>query len=109
MEVNPHPRPLTLADESEGEGQIERAAEPLSDSKLEEWLRIPTDRRMLALIEAFRRNWDIERVHEVTGGITRWFLHRFQSLASNEMEIMSHGGSPSDVSKRIFVDGKVQE
>ena len=96
---NPHPRPLTLADESEGEGQIERAAEPLSDSKLEEWLRIPTDRRMLALIEAFRRNWDIERVHEVTGGITRWFLHRFQSLASNEMEIISHGGSPSDVSE----------
>jgi carbamoyl-phosphate synthase large subunit len=96
---NPHPRPLTLADESEGEGQIERAAEPLPDSTLEEWLRVPTDRRMLALVEAFRRNWDIEKVHEVTGGITRWFLHRFQSLALNEMEIMAHAGSPSDISE----------
>lgn len=94
---SPHPRPLTLADESEGEGQIERAAELLPDSILEEWLRVPTDRRMLALIEAFRRNWDVERVHEITGGITRWFLHRFQSIASNEMEVMAHAGSPSDI------------
>ena len=31
---SPHPRPLTLADESEGEGQIERAAELLPDLSL---------------------------------------------------------------------------
>ena len=93
----PHPRPLTLADESEGEGQIERAATPLPDETLENWLRVPTDRRMLALIEAFRRGWGIERVREISGGITRWFLHRFSSLAATEMEVMAHGGSPSDV------------
>ena len=93
----PHPRPLTLADESEGEGQIERAATPLPDETLENWLRVPTDRRMLALIEAFRRGWGIERVREISGGITRWFLHRFSSLAATEMEVMAHAGSPSDI------------
>ena len=93
----PHPRPLTLADESEGEEQIERAATPLPDETLENWLRVPTDRRMLALIEAFRRGWGIERVREISGGITRWFLHRFSSLAATEMEVMAHGGSPSDI------------
>ena len=93
----PHPRPLTMADESEGEGQIERAATPLPDETLENWLRVPTDRRMLALIEAFRRGWGIEKVREISGGITRWFLHRFASLAATEMEVMAHGGSPFDI------------
>ena len=52
---------------------------------------------LAALIEAFRRGWGIERVREISGGITRWFLHRFSSLAATEMEVMAHGGSPSDV------------
>jgi carbamoyl-phosphate synthase large subunit len=92
LEVDqPHPRPLTLADASDGEGQSKRASEPLPDSVLEEWLRIPTDRRMMAIIEAFRRGWDIERVRELTGGVTRWFLYGFQRLAEIEAEVVSAG------------------
>ncbi|MGY8746297.1 MAG: carbamoyl-phosphate synthase large subunit, partial [Candidatus Poseidoniales archaeon] len=68
----PYPRPLTRADESEGEGMFERAHEKLPDSVLVDWLRIATDRRMGAVIEAFRRGWSIEKVHEITR-ITRWF------------------------------------
>jgi carbamoyl-phosphate synthase large subunit len=44
-----YPRPLTRADESEGEGMAERANEELPDSVLVEWLRIATDRRMGAV------------------------------------------------------------
>ncbi|MGB1490884.1 MAG: hypothetical protein ACPG9O_02275, partial [Candidatus Poseidoniaceae archaeon] len=42
----PHPRPLTRADESEGEGMAYRALEQLPDNVLIDWLRIATDRRM---------------------------------------------------------------
>ena len=89
----PHPRPLTRADESEGEGMAERALEQLPDNILIDWLRIATDRRMGAVIEAFRRGWTVEKVHEITR-ITRWFLYGFQRIASVENEIVSRGCSP---------------
>ena len=46
----PHPRPLTRADESEGEGMAHRALEQLPDNILIDWLRIATDRRMGACL-----------------------------------------------------------
>ncbi len=86
----PHPRPLTMADTSEGEGMGDRASEPLPDEILEEWLRVATDRRMGALYEAFRRDWSIDRVEEITS-ITRWFLHKFQKMAMVDAEVVNTG------------------
>ena len=73
----PHPRPLTLADASGGETMDERASQALPEAILVDWLRVPTDRRMGALFEAFRRGYSIDDVRDLTGGVTRWFLHRF--------------------------------
>ena len=91
-----HPRPLTRADESDGEDQLERAEEPLPEHTLIDWLTIATDRRMGALLEAFRRGWSIERVHELTR-MTRWFLHRFKQLADMEAEISAQGVAPDQL------------
>ncbi|MEC7110876.1 MAG: carbamoyl-phosphate synthase large subunit, partial [Candidatus Thermoplasmatota archaeon] len=91
-----HPRPLTRADESDGEDQLERAEEPLPEHTLIDWLTIATDRRMGALLEAFRRGWSIERVHELTR-MTRWFLHRFKRLADMEAEISAQGVAPDQL------------
>ena len=88
---HPHPRPLTMADASGGETMDQRSSTPLDDKTLEDWLAVPSDRRMGALFEAFRRGWEIDRVREVTGGVTRWFLHRFQSMARVEREIIDFG------------------
>ncbi|MBJ09228.1 MAG: carbamoyl phosphate synthase large subunit [Euryarchaeota archaeon] len=93
---SPHPRPLTMADALGGETMDERATTPLDDATLESWLSTPSDRRMAALFESFRRGWDIERVREISGGITRWFLHRFSMMASIEAEIVEAGAS-SDI------------
>ena len=98
---SPHPRPLTRADESEGEGMAERAHEQLPDGVLIDWLRIATDRRMGAVIDAFRRGWSVERVHEITR-ITRWFLHGFKKLADIENEIVARGCMPGNVSAEEF-------
>ena len=94
-----HPRPLTRADESEGEGMSERAHEALPDSTLGDWCRIATDRRMGAVIEALRRGWGVERVHEITR-ITRWFLYGFERLAQMEAEITARGVSPTELTEK---------
>ena len=96
----PHPRPLTLADASGGETMDERASQPLPEAMLVDWLRVPTDRRMGALFEAFRRGYTIEDVRDLTGGVTRWFLHRFERMAAVETEIRAAGElgmTPSDI------------
>ena len=73
-----------------------RALESLPDSTLVEWCRVATDRRMGALIEAFRRGWSVEKVHEITR-ITRWFLYRFEHIAQIEAEISATESSPSQL------------
>lgn len=91
-----HPRPLTRADESEGEGMSQRAHEALPDATLVDWLAIASDRRMGALLEAFRRDWGVEKVHEITR-ITRWFLYGFERLAKMERSIVERGVSPAEL------------
>ena len=93
-----HPRPLTRADESEGDGMAERALTQLPDSTLVEWCRVATDRRMGALIEAFRRGWSVERVHEITR-ITRWFLYRFENIAKTERAITDTHATPAELTR----------
>ena len=93
-----HPRPLTRADESEGDGMAERALSQLPDTTLVEWCRVATDRRMGALIEAFRRGWTVERVHEITR-ITRWFLYRFENIAHTERAITETHAAPSELTR----------
>ncbi|MDG1537490.1 MAG: carbamoyl-phosphate synthase large subunit, partial [Candidatus Poseidoniaceae archaeon] len=93
-----HPRPLTRADESEGDGMAERALTQLPDSTLVEWCRVATDRRMGALIEAFRRGWSVEKVHEITR-ITRWFLYRFQNIAQTERTITGLHATPAELTR----------
>lgn len=92
----PHPRPLTRADESEGETMAERANESLPDEVLVDWCSIATDRRMGALIEAFRRGWSVEKVHEITR-ITRWFLYRFEKIAQMEREMVNLSCNPTEI------------
>ena len=46
---------------------------------------------MGAVIESFRRGYSIEDVRDLTGGITRWFLRRFEKIAAIETEIRAAG------------------
>ena len=95
----PHPTPLTIADCSDGEYRDIDSTTPLPSNILEEWLRIPSDRRMGAIFEAFRRGYSIEEVRNLTGGITRWFLHRFETMALVEAEVKLIGRSGLDTSQ----------
>ena len=55
---------------------------------------------MSALFEAFRRGYSIEDVRDLTGGVTRWFLHRFEKMAAVETEIRAAGElgmAPSEI------------
>lgn len=88
----PHPRPLTEADASDGEDQQERANETLPDEVLIDWLEVATDRRLWALIEAFRRGWSVERVQEITA-VSRWFLLRLENVARLEAEVVAAGAA----------------
>ncbi len=99
----PHPRPLTMADISEGEGMGDRATEPLPDELLEDWLRIATDRRMGALYEAFRRGWSVDKVEEITS-ITRWFLHQFERMAKIDFSVVEAGnkGDAESISSELM-------
>ncbi|NRA68712.1 MAG: carbamoyl-phosphate synthase (glutamine-hydrolyzing) large subunit [Pseudobacteriovorax sp.] len=68
---------------------ISRELPGLSQDDLETALSEPTDLRLFAVIEAFRRDMSIETVHKLTG-INEWFLYHSKRIADAEKEISGH-------------------
>ncbi|HED66636.1 MAG TPA: carbamoyl-phosphate synthase large subunit [Planctomycetes bacterium] len=54
-------------------------------------IRTPSDRRLLAVADAFRSGWSVDEVHE-TSGIDPWFLENIRELVDFETELQ--GATP---------------
>ncbi len=61
----------------------------LSDEELETKVAVPTPDRVWYIAEAFRRNWEIDRIYELSK-IDRWFLHNLKQLVEVERELKKH-------------------
>lgn len=59
---------------------------PLKIEDIDTALAAPTDKRIFVIAEAFRRGYDVDRIHELTK-IDRWFLYKLHHICdtANEM------------------------
>jgi carbamoyl-phosphate synthase large subunit len=62
----------------------------ISDQELIDELSAPTDKRLYAVVEAFRRGWSIEKVAELSA-IDKWFLYNLFHMIKVEDEIRTLG------------------
>ena len=67
-----------------------------SEMKLEDVLKNATDQRLFAICEAFRRDMDVEELHQLTG-VDVWFLHKLHDLVARETAYRAHRGLPDEV------------
>lgn len=58
----------------------------ISDEALVKELQRPTDKRLFAVMECFRRGWNIERVTDLSA-IDRWFLNNLKGIVATEAQI----------------------
>lgn len=88
---------------------------------VEKELARPTDKRLLAIAEAIRRNLPIERIHDLTR-IDRWFLFKIRNIVRTEEDLLSYdiqsvppdllklakqqGFSDFQIAKFLFKDSK---
>ncbi|MCX6130929.1 MAG: carbamoyl-phosphate synthase large subunit, partial [Proteobacteria bacterium] len=61
----------------------------ITDAELKEELQSPTDKRLYAVVEAFRRGYTIDHVAELSF-IDKWFLYNLYGMIKAELEIASH-------------------
>ncbi len=61
----------------------------ISFRNLDRELKQPTDKRMLAIAEAFRQDYSIEKIHQLTH-VDFWFLHKIQHIVAIEKEVQKH-------------------
>ncbi len=66
-----------------------KGASELSDDELESKIAVPNADRVWYIAEAFRRNWDLDRVYDLSK-IDRWFLHNLRQLIQVESELKKH-------------------
>jgi carbamoyl-phosphate synthase large subunit len=67
------------------------AFEAMSDEKLASELARPNAMRVFMIHAALKRGWSVDRIHELTRGIDRWFLRHMEELVAFEDEIRSAG------------------
>ncbi len=74
----------------------------VSDADLASALSAPTDTRLYSVIDALRREWDIEKIHQLTA-IDKWFLAKIREITAIEEQIRllaaDHSGAAADDSR----------
>jgi carbamoyl-phosphate synthase large subunit len=60
----------------------------LDDAALRRAVEIPTDERLWALAEAFRRGWSVDEVRALSK-IDAWFLHKIQGIVATELRLQA--------------------
>ncbi|MFP4175083.1 MAG: carbamoyl-phosphate synthase large subunit, partial [Halobacteriales archaeon] len=81
-----------------------------SDEEVRRYLETPTDIRMFACIEAFRRDFEVEEVAELTD-FDRWYVARMKKIAEME-DNLADGLTEGNVrrAKRLgFTDDEIEE
>ena len=68
-------------------GFIENREMKVSD--LDNALKEPTDKRIFAIETAFRKGYDVDRIHELTK-IDKWFLYKLQNLIVTDEELSKY-------------------
>ncbi|MBI3035661.1 carbamoyl-phosphate synthase (glutamine-hydrolyzing) large subunit [Candidatus Woesearchaeota archaeon] len=65
------------------------AANNLKFEDVEKELKNPTDKRLLAVVEAIKRGISIDKIHELTK-IDKWFLYKIRKVVETEKELMKY-------------------
>lgn len=64
---------------------------PMRIANIENALKEPTDSRIFVIESAFRKGYDVDKIHELTK-IDKWFLYKLRNLyqTANELESLNH-------------------
>ena len=74
---------------------------PMRIANIENALKEPTDSRIFVIESAFRKGYDVDKIHELTK-IDKWFLYKLRNLyqTATELESLNHiKDIPQDVLK----------
>ncbi|MBI2655167.1 carbamoyl-phosphate synthase (glutamine-hydrolyzing) large subunit [Candidatus Woesearchaeota archaeon] len=72
---------------------------------MEKELKKPTDKRILAIVEALKKGISIEKIHDLTK-IDLWFLHKIKNVVDTEKELSQFG--ISDAPRELMKQAKQQ-
>ncbi len=69
-------------------------------------LRNPTDKRLLVIVDALKKNFSVDEIHELTK-IDRWFLYKIENALETERELKKYdmGSIPKDVLRNAKEQG----
>lgn len=64
---------------------------PMRIANIENALKEPTDSRIFVIESAFRKGYDVDKIHELTK-IDKWFLYKLRNLyqTATELELLNH-------------------
>lgn len=75
-------------------------------NNLDSDLKNPTDKRVLAVAEAIKKGYSIEKIHSLSK-IDKWFLYKIKNIADTEKELKKHNLSnlPTELLRKAKQQG----
>ncbi len=58
----------------------------ISAEKLKKEIEVPTPKRILAIVEALKQGWSVEKINKLSG-IDNWFLEKVKNVVETEAEL----------------------
>jgi len=78
------------------------------DSKnLENEIKKPTPKRIIAVAQALQNNWSVEKINQLSG-IDCWFLYKLKNIIETERELANYKNKKSAVNKSLLLRAKKQ-
>ncbi len=76
------------------------------NSDLDSELKNPTDKRVLAIAEAIRKGYSVDKIHSLSK-IDKWFLHKIKNIVDTDKELKKYN-NVKDLPKELLSMAKQQ-
>ncbi len=77
----------------------------ISAEKLKQEISVPTPKRILAIVEALRQGWTVEKINKLSG-IDNWFLEKIKNVVETDAELVA--SRESKVESELMLRAKKQ-
>jgi carbamoyl-phosphate synthase large subunit len=86
-------------------GMYGAVCNPIEVGDIDDLIKNPTDRRVFAIVEALKRGYNVDKIHEMCK-IDRWFLYKIKNIIDMEKELLKYKKDYTRVPKELFLEAK---
>jgi carbamoyl-phosphate synthase large subunit len=88
-------------------GMYGAVCNPIEVGDIDDLIKNPTDRRVFAIVEAFKKGYSVDKIHEMCR-IDKWFLYKIENIINMEKELSKYKKDYTKIPRETLLEAKKQ-